>query len=635
MLRLLLVLVTLLGPAAARAAEEILAYHSEIVVETSGELLVTETIRVRAEGRQIKRGIYRDFPTEYRNADGTKSRTGFDVVEVLRDGRAEPWHTEKRSNGTRLYIGSANALLRRGEYTYTIRYRSPRQLRFFEIHDELYWNATGTAWGFPINRATATVRLPEGALVERVTGYTGPQGARGQDFVSSFSGTVAEFEATRAFRPREGLTVVVAWPKGFVAEPTAVEEAGYLLLDNAPILVGAIGLFVVLCYFLLAWNRVGRDPQGGPIIAQYAPPEGLSPAACQFIRDMGFGSRGYTAAIVSMAVKGYLTIEESSDEKITLKKTGWPAELSPGEKAAASRLFLNGASIRVRQSNHEAFSKASRRLRRALRGEYEAQHFKRNRKTFFIGLALAIVAIAAIVVSGSVATPGLFMAVWLAGWSAGVYVLMTRVKDAWSMAISTGRFTSIFSALFVSAFAIPFVFFWFVGSGMFSGTVPPQTIPFIGLIILCVAIFYFLLKAPTRMGRQVMDDIEGFRKYLSVAEKDRLEFAHPPEKTPELFEKFLPYAIALGVENEWGEQFEDVLRAASTDPERDGYSPSWYHARGGWRGGFSASRFSSAVGGSLTGAIAAASTAPSKGGSGFGGGGSSGGGGGGGGGGGW
>lgn len=635
MLRLILFLATLLGPAAARAAEEILAYDSEIVVEASGELLVTETIRVRAEGKQIRRGIYRDFPTEYRNPDGTTSRTGFEVVEVLKDGRAEPWHTEKRSNGIRLYIGSADLLLRRGEYAYTIRYRSPRQIRFFETHDELYWNVTGTGWGFPINRTTATVILPDGALVERVAGYTGPQGARGQDLVSSFSGAVAEFEATRPFRPREGLTVVVAWPKGFVAEPSAAEEAGYFLLDNAPILTGAVGLFVVLCYFLLAWNKVGRDPEGGPVIAEYAPPPGLSPAACQFIRDMGFRNQTYSAAIVSMATKGYLSLREGADDVVTLIRTAADPRLSPGERALGGKLFRSSDSIRIEQDNHKKLSKARAALKSALRGEYEAQHFKRNRKTFLVGLGLAIVAIAAIVVSGSVATPGLFMAVWLAGWSAGVYVLMTRVKDAWAVAISTGQFTSIFGALFITAFAIPFVFFGFVGSGMFSGSVPPQTIPFIGLIILCVAIFYYLLKAPTRMGRQVMDHIEGFKKYLSVAEKDRLEFAHPPEKTPELFEKFLPYAIALGVENEWGEQFEDVLRAASADPGRDGYSPSWYHSSRGWRGGFSASRFSSAVGGSLAGAIAAASAAPSKGGSGFGGGGSSGGGGGGGGGGGW
>jgi uncharacterized membrane protein len=150
------------------------------------------------------------------------------------------------------------------------------------------------------------------------------------------------------------------------------------------------------------------------------------------------------------------------------------------------------------------------------------------------------------------------------------------------------------------------------------------------VLIILNCLFFHLLKAPTLQGRRVMDQMEGFKLYLSVAEKERLEMFHPPKKTPELFEKYLPYALALDVENEWSEQFAEVLARAQA--EGRAYSPVWYHGSS-WDS-FSPSRFSDTLGSSFAGAIASASTAPGSS-SGSGGGGFSGGGGGGGGGSGW
>jgi uncharacterized membrane protein len=144
----------------------------------------------------------------------------------------------------------------------------------------------------------------------------------------------------------------------------------------------------------------------------------------------------------------------------------------------------------------------------------------------------------------------------------------------------------------------------------------------LGAILLVDAAFYDLLKAPTRLGRKVLDRLEGFELYLSVAEEDRMNFHNPPERTPELFEKFLPYALALGVEQAWGERFAGVLAAASRDPGRGGagYQPRWYSGHGFHEHGVSG--FASSLGSSFSGAIAASSTAPgSSSGSGGGGGG--------------
>ena len=150
-----------LWPAAAAAEERILHYLSDVLVQSDGALDVTETIRVRSEGARIDHGIYRDFPTRYTSRFGAQMRVGFEVVSVKRDGAEEPWHSERQGNGVRVYMGSAETHVPPGEHVYEMRYRTTRQLGFFEDHDELYWNATGNGWLFPIDVAEARIRLPQ------------------------------------------------------------------------------------------------------------------------------------------------------------------------------------------------------------------------------------------------------------------------------------------------------------------------------------------------------------------------------------------------------------------------------------------------------------------------------------------
>jgi uncharacterized membrane protein len=161
-----------------------------------------------------------------------------------------------------------------------------------------------------------------------------------------------------------------------------------------------------------------------------------------------------------------------------------------------------------------------------------------------------------------------------------------------------------------------------------SGRILPLLIPLLALPVVLTAFAW--MAAPTREGRAVLDRIAGFRHYLSITEEDRLEALHPPEKTPELFERYLPYAIALKVENQWADRFTATLAAAAASGQAQ--TMAWYSGHSDpWNdpGGFADS-----VGSSLASTISSSSTAPGSS-SGSGGGGSSGGGGGGGGGGGW
>ena len=180
------------------------------------------------------------------------------------------------------------------------------------------------------------------------------------------------------------------------------------------------------------------------------------------------------------------------------------------------------------------------------------------------------------------------------------------------------------AAIGLTLFSLPFLAGWFFGMWMLLHSASPWVCGLYAAGITLCIVFHHLLKRPTPEGQKLRDQILGFKKYLSVAEADRLGLENPPERTPQLFEKFLPYALALGVEQAWSEQFADVLATASHDLD------SGTSATGLVLPLAVASSFTS----SFSSAISSASTAPGSS-SGSGGGGSSGGGGGGGGGGGW
>ena len=151
----------------AQADERILSYHSDIQINADRSMIVTETIRVRAEGKKIRHGIYRDFPTRYSDRHGNDYHVGFRVLSVQRDGRPESYHQKDLANGVRTYLGKSNYSLPQGEYTYIISYRTTHQLGFFSDFDELYWNVTGNGWDFAIDNASALVRLETESSLRR------------------------------------------------------------------------------------------------------------------------------------------------------------------------------------------------------------------------------------------------------------------------------------------------------------------------------------------------------------------------------------------------------------------------------------------------------------------------------------
>ncbi len=554
-------------PLVTLADERILDFRSDVLVRQDGWIEVTETIRVRAEGARIRRGIYRDFPTEYEDSYGNSHVVDYQPLAVLRNDAPEVFRSEKLSNGVRTYFGSPDRFLETGVHVYIYRYRANRMLGFFEAHDELYWNATGNEWAFPIDRTTATVTLDfEGTPeIHSVDAYTGPMGASGKDYEVRRDGAAqVTFSVDRTLHPHEGLAIVVGWPKGFVLEPGRAERIGWLLRDNSNLIVAVAGFIALLAWFIPVWRKYGRDPEPGLMVTRYQPPDGYSPASLRYIQQMYYDSKVMTSAVLNLAVKGYLRIDKKKKEH-TLTRTdpgADPHPLATGEKALYEKLFEQGDELLLDDEYHNRIGGARSAHSRALKRDYAGRYFRTN---------------------GLLSLPGILIAV-----------------IASIVALNVGKGPT------------PFV---------------------IGIIVLmAITIFFFaaIMKRPTGLGRKLLDEMLGFRDYLEIAEKDEMNLRNPPEKTPQLFESYLPFALAMGVEQKWAEKFTEVL-AAIQGPSQSGYQPSWY--TGSWNSASIGSNMSR-LSGSLDTAISSSATPPGSS-SGGGGGGSSGGGGGGGGGGGW
>jgi uncharacterized membrane protein YgcG len=620
----------------ADAEERIQRFVSDVLVQRNGDLLVTETIVIRAEGRQIKRGILRDFPTTYRRADGSRVEVGFDVQVVLRDGATETFSTERMANGVRVRIGRGDRTVNPGLHQYVIRYRTTRQIGFFRNYDELYWNATGTGWTFPIDVAEARINLPEPVAFTQSALYTGPQGARGKDavVVEQAPGRIV-FRTTKALPVANGLTVAAAWPKGVVVEPTRAQQIEAMLKDDPALLTATIGGGLVIAYYLLAWLLVGRDPPRGTIIPLFAPPKGMSAAAVRFVHEMSFDDRVFAAAIVGLGVNGRLRLIDHGRGGKEVHHLKGNAPIDAAERVVETTLFARRSKVSLKNSEHELIGEVRHALHMALQRLYFGTLFRNHVWWSSFGLVAAVLATTAICLSYADSYGANVVGI-LAGLFLPIIPVMIGVgmiRKGWR---SGGRgMTGLYIGIAVVAIAVAIgvaILAYNIGFGL---AILPALVP--SLLAAFVARGFSWLRAPTRAGRGVMDEIEGFRQYLGVAEEDRLEHLNPPEKTPELFEKFLPYAIALNVENSWANRFTGVLAAAGVAAAVS----SWYSGDHGSSGDIVS--FADRIGDSLSTTIASAATPPGSsgggggdsGGGGSSGGGSSGGGGGGGGGSGW
>ncbi|MCU0790667.1 MAG: DUF2207 domain-containing protein [Nitratireductor sp.] len=642
MLRILFFFALLTLASGASAQERITSFNADITVNKDASLDVVETIKVVSFGQDIRRGIFRDIPMRRVAPSGLWDKNGFSIRSIRHNGEKSPYHTEWQGNFIRIYIGDADVLIPPGEHTYEIAYRTTRHMRFFEDFDELYWNVTGNFWTFPIMAASATVRLPEGAVVEREAAYTGAFGATGRgNYRSSGTGRdIIGFETTRPLAPQEGLTIAVGFTKGVIAESAAGNFLNMAMANAGAILFAACWLFVPL-YYLFAWWRVGRDPPGDIIIPLFHPPDKLSPAAMSFVHFKSFrqaargASLAFIAALLSLGVKKLLVIDEEEGGTVVFKhgKVAQPvlASLPAGERSLYIDLLNGREELALTKANGPALKRAHDGLQSTIRREYAGRFYRDNMVWFAPGAIVAAIGFVGGLILQQPPDEGMatIMPAFFAGaagcglmlfgwrtWTTPAGGIITRVAAGLMLLLGAG----------ILAFAVQGVV-----------TLAPLPVYQAGAVLVlaglaAMAAMLHLIGSPTLEGAKVLSRIDGFKLYLTTAETNRLNMRDAPQMSEELFERYLPYAAGLGVEEPWSKAFAAHLSRVDPGREHEDYRPDWYRGRR-WDQG-SITRAATASVAAVSAAMASSMPAP-KSSSGSSGGGFSGGGGGGGGGGGW
>jgi uncharacterized membrane protein len=535
-------------------------FDDEVVVSEDGTIDVTETIEARFSGENWH-GLYRMIPTEYTNPEGLNYSLLIDHITVAdSDGHSLKYEQSREGRYTKfkIYIPNADD----STHTVMLHYRVLDAIRFFEDHDELYWNVTGNDWEVPIEFASAHIALPAGVTGLHAVAYTGATGSRLQDAVVEVHGNFVDIHTTRPLSFHQGLTAVVGFDKNFVHELSEAAKFMQFLRSNTPLLI-PIGVFFVM--FWLWWTR-GRGPEHQAIAVQYEPPDKLTPGECGTLVDNEAAMRDITATLVDLAVKGYLTIEQRDESHMLglshskeyifhLKKS--PAEWGGArahEQQMLAALFGNGAITDVKLSdlqNHFYTQVPGIRdsIFEALMTDNYYLHRPDTVRQGYIGAGLAIG----------------FLTV------AGNAVL--------------ARATGIASATWIIA-------------GIATG------------LVICG--FGYFMSARTVTGQRALEKVLGFEDFLGRTQKDQIDRL---QTTPELFEKYLPYAMALHVEKKWVQVFSGITMQP----------PSWY--QGSYGSGFMPYLLVNDLNMMSTQAGTTMASSPrSSGGSGFGGGGMSGGG---------
>lgn len=495
-----------LAPLSAQV-EQIDSFKTVLQVQEDASIIVTEEI-VYDFGAQDRHGIFRTIPYKY-SRSGNTYNLRIKILSVTdENGKSYNYKTSKYSGYLEIKIGDADVWVT-GENTYVIQYQVWRGINYFDTHDELYWNTSGNEWPVPIVFHEVEVELPEAALSGlQAVCYTGALGEENQECSIMKTREGYYFASDDSFAPYEGMSVVVGWSPGAIARPGLWQEIKWFVTDNW----GLLFPIPVLIFMYWWWTRHGRDEFGrGTIIPLYEPPEGLNPAEVGTAVDGHPHMKDLSSTIIDLAQRGYIKIKYIEKKGLLGSKDYELIKLKPGDSLPNQydREFLD-----------------------ALFGSKESVKVLDLKNKFYKRLPKLSKMLNETMVANKyfVRRPGETRAIYI-GIGLAICVLAGFIGVI-TESVANG-----------------------IGIGI------------CGIIVALSSIF---MVKRTSEGSIIKEKILGFQDFLKVTEEDRLKFHNAPEKKPEMFEKYLAYAMVLGVEKQWAEQFKDIY----TQP------PDWYEGDG-------------------------------------------------------
>lgn len=540
-----------------KAEEVIQSFDVLIHVEPSGEVLVTERIAVMAEGKEVVRGIFRDIPTRYSLGYGMRRNTPLTLISALRDGQPENVAQLPLENAVRLRFGSASVVLEPGLYHYELTYRMDAQLLHHRSVDELYWNVTGNDWRMPIQRASVEVVLPDTAQIEATHGYTGYRGMRGNNYeIVEQEANRLRMVTNRELPPGQGFTVALAWQAGLVARPGWWAQVRDLYADNIRLILFMAAFAGLVLFYVMLWWTVGRGPAKGVIIPLFELGKGVSPIMAGYVWRRGVdmdkqGVRSLSIMFTDLAIRGLLRLERDSKGLLLSRGEASQDELREEERRVLDALFVRGEDSLLLQDRYEPrMGKALASLRQAFE-RFEQANFDTHTGKWRVGAFFASIAGVVLFFSGldgyeGSKTDALLTMLVATAMGIGVFFSLT------SGAVAIGLFLGVFALVMLAIVGGQ------VGGGVVLGCV---------LLTLVVLIARKTLRAPSNAGRRLLDELEGYRNYLSLAESETLATAgSAPVMSIALYERHLPYAMALGVEAQWTRRFTRELEKGALAP---------------------------------------------------------------------
>ena len=512
-------------------------FKDTIAISADGTALVDEKISIVFAGSW--HGIHRTIPVEYPGPDGTNYTLFLNIISVTDENGNKLKYDSTKSGSYRdlkIYIPDAVDATRVVNIDYSVR----NAVRFFdsasdssgdsarESYDEFYWNVTGNDWPVPIDHASAFVTLPESAAGGlRAQAFTGAYGSKQSEASADVKGADVVSETTRALPMRGGLTIDIYIPPGVVKSPSALTKLGWFLGSN-PILF--LPMFTLAVMFGL-WYSVGRDPDPGVSVApQYEPPKGMCPAEAGTLLDDTIHPRDITSTIVDLAVRGYIKIEEKVDTFIVFHHKDYlftlvkPREQWGTDLTPHERVMLDNI---------------------FLSGSGTRLSDLKNR--FYTVI------------------PIVRQDIMLSLKNKGIYTLDPESANGYSIAAGV--------AIAILAVGVQ-VLGWM---NLF------YSIPLVIGSVLVSAIIWWLfarqMTAKTLAGSRTRIAVLGFQEFMNRVDADRIK-----RMPPDTFEKYLAFAMALGVEHQWAKAFDGIIK----DP------PTWYVSPNGYTG-FSPLFFSSSM----------------------------------------
>ena len=564
--------------------ERFYTHHSDIVVDTSGVINITEKIRIYANGDLFKRGITRSLPNTRNDKDGNRIKMYYTILEVQKDGEKEPYFTEKEGEFMVLYVGNKNKTLSPGYYDYEIIYETAGQIGFFEGFDELGWNVNGES-DRPVDLVSCEVRLPNNAEIISHRCYTGVMGATDSNCTSEVDSNGVFRASASNLQPNEMLTVYVGFEKGIVHQPVVKETtlSRFLSwLDRMGLTFMSWVIMVPLfLYYIVTWFKRGKDLPKPVAIPQFTPPNDISPASVGMIWYEAFDFGLISTSIINLAVKGFLRIEEVERKgilsfgaknykliKLKEAETSLPSE----EAIVMTGLFDDSNEITL----GEKYNTKVETMLSSYHADLQSQHKKtlsegQNLLLRIIPWIVLILYIALLIYYGRNVQPELFVTFMLFAIPTLIISTLLFGVVAAIRKRKQKRLTSITISLALIVGMIG-VF----ASHPLSQFSPTALAVFIGapLFITAHFLYSYLIVRPGKKLLDLQADIEGLKMYISLAEEKQIQFFNPPKVTPDVFEKLLPYAIALKTEKVWGNKFEKTFLQSMQSV--DSYAPIWY-----------------------------------------------------------